>query len=61
MKTVYYRRRGVCVSFACEGKTHTYWYYSTRDAYRKFKKEILGITRAHLEKDDSPITYGFLY
>lgn len=60
MKTVYYRRRGACVSFACDGITHTYYYYPTREAFRAFK-ELLGVTRAHLEKDENGITYGFLY
>ena len=60
MNIVYYRRRGCAVSFAYNGIVHTFYYYSTRDAYRLFKQKI-GINRAHLERDDAPITYGFLY
>lgn len=57
---IYYRRRGSAVSFSYNGRVHTYWYYSTRDAYRLFK-QLIGVKRAHLERDDAAITYGFLY
>lgn len=57
---IYYRRRGAAVTFAFGGFVKTYWHYTTRAAYRLFKNEI-GITRARLERDDAPITYGFLY
>lgn len=60
MNIVYYRRKGAVVSFCYNGIVHTYWYYSTREAYRLFKQKI-GIARARLERDDAPITYGFLY
>ena len=60
MPTIYYRRRGSAVTFTDGRTTHTYWYYSTREAYRKFKQKI-GVNRAHLTKDEYPITYGFLY
>lgn len=57
---IYYRRRGSAVSFTDGQTTQTYWYYSTREAYRLFKQKN-GINRAKLVKDDAPITYGFLY
>ena len=60
MPTIYYRRRGSAVTFTDGRTTQTYWYYTTREAYRKFK-QLLGIDRAHLVKDEYPITYGFLY
>lgn len=60
MNIVYYRRRGAAVSFAFCGRVHTYFYYSTRAAYRAFK-ELCGIKRARLMRDDASITYGFLY
>lgn len=57
---IYYRRRGSAVTFCFCGFVHTYFYYSTRAAYRLFKDQI-GVNRARLVKDNSPITYGFLY
>lgn len=60
MNIVYYRRRGSVVTFAYNGCVQSYWYYSTREAYRLFKQKI-GITRAKLVKDECAITYGFFY
>lgn len=57
---VFYRRNGSAVSFTFNGFSHTYWYYSTREAYRLFKEKV-GIKRAKLIKDEHPITFGFLY
>lgn len=60
MYIVYYRRRGSAVTFTDGRTTQTYWYYSTREAWKLYKQKI-GITRGKLIKDEYPITYGFLY
>lgn len=60
MATIYYRRNGSVVTFTDGRTVHSYWYYSTRDAYRLFKQKI-GVKRAKLVNDNYPITYGFLY
>lgn len=49
--------------FAFEGEPSSarrYFGYTKREAYSLYKK-LYGVSRAHLEEDVLPFSYGFLY